>query len=120
VFTYNVAKPLEGDAKLVLTITDDGGRQVRRIELDKTAGLRRVAWNLRADPPAAAQGQAGQAGGRGAGGGQAAGQPGGFGRGNQPAFVPTGRYKAQLGKQVGDTVTPIGEAQSFLVTPLPQ
>jgi hypothetical protein len=114
VFTYNVAKPLEGDAKLVLTITDDGGRQVRRIELDKTAGLRRVAWNLRPDPPA----QAG--GGRGAAGGQQAAAPGGFGRGNQPAFVPTGRYKAQLGKQVGDTVTPIGEPQSFLVTPLPQ
>ena len=61
---------LPGDAKLVLTITDDTGRQIRRMDVDKTAGLRRVAWNLRTDPPAGTQ-----AGGRGGGGG------GGFGGG---------------------------------------
>ena len=54
VFTYNVAADLPADAKLVLTITDATGRQVRRLDLEKTAGLRRLAWNLRGDPPAAA------------------------------------------------------------------
>ena len=54
-FTYNVAKDLPADAQLVLTINDDAGKQVRRITLDKAAGLRRVAWNLRPDPPAPGQ-----------------------------------------------------------------
>jgi hypothetical protein len=34
--------------------------------------------------------------------------------------VPPGRYRAQLGKQVGDSVTPIGPAQSFAVTAIAQ
>ena len=50
-FTYNVKQALPADTKLVLTITDDTGRQIRRLDLDKTAGLRRIAWNLRTDPP---------------------------------------------------------------------
>jgi len=96
VFTYNVSKALPADAKLVLTISDDTGKQVRRIDLDKTVGLRRVVWNLRADgaaparpgedepllddqveqqqaqqtPPPAGRGQ----GGRGQGAGQAGAQ----------------------------------------------
>jgi hypothetical protein len=53
VFTYNVSKDMPADAKLVLTITDDAGKQVRRLDLEKTAGLRRVVWNLRGDAPAA-------------------------------------------------------------------
>ncbi|MGE5200258.1 MAG: VPS10 domain-containing protein [Rhodospirillaceae bacterium] len=109
VFTYSVAKEPAADATLVLTITDETGKQVRRLDLDKTVGLRRVAWNLRGDPPAAA---AGAAGGRG----QAAG---GFGRGQVPP-VPAGRYRATLGTLVGDKVTPIGEPQAFQVTVIPQ
>jgi hypothetical protein len=91
------------------------------MEVDKAPGLRRVAWNLRGDPPA--QGGAGQPGaanpaGRGA-------QPaapqvavqfgGGRGGGGAPLAAP-GRYTATLGKQVGETVTPIGQPQPFRVT----
>jgi photosystem II stability/assembly factor-like uncharacterized protein len=112
VFTYNVREALPAEAKLVLTITDDAGRQVRRMEIEKSAGLRRVAWNLRVDPPPAAANQQGR-GGRG-GGGQAGGGGGGRG-GQQPPLVGAGRYRATLGKQVGDQVTPIGEPQSFMV-----
>ncbi len=54
VFTYNVKQDVPADAKLVLTITDESNRQVRRIELEKTAGLKRFAWNLRGDGPGAA------------------------------------------------------------------
>jgi photosystem II stability/assembly factor-like uncharacterized protein len=54
VFTYSVKQDLAADAKLVLTISDDTGKQVRRLDLDKTAGLRRIAWNLRGDAPTAA------------------------------------------------------------------
>ena len=49
VFTYQVSKDLPADAKLVLTISDETGKQMRRLDLDKTAGLRRVVWNLRGE-----------------------------------------------------------------------
>jgi hypothetical protein len=67
--TYNVKQDLPADAKLVLTITDNGGTQVRRCELDKTAGLRRFVWNLNGDPgltfglPAPGAGRGGGGGG---------------------------------------------------------
>jgi hypothetical protein len=55
VFTYNVGKDLPADTQLVLTINDDTSKQVRRLTLNKTAGLRRIAWNLRPDAPAPAR-----------------------------------------------------------------
>ena len=112
VFTYSVARDLPADAKLVLTIADESGKQVRRLDLDRSAGLRRVAWDLRGDPPAPASGTAG-------GPGQAAGGFGGFGRGQVPP-VAAGRYRATLGTLVGDKVTPIGGPQSFQVWVVPQ
>jgi len=115
VLTYSVHTDLPADTKIVVTITDDAGKQVRRMEternqpLAKSAGIHRVAWDLRTDPPAPA------AGGRGAG---AAGGPGGGfggGRGQQAPLVPAGRYHATLGKMTGTDVTPIGSAQAFTV-----
>jgi hypothetical protein len=114
VFTYSVAKQLPADAKLVLTITDETGKQVRRLDLDRSVGLRRVAWNLRGDPPAPVSGAGG-------GAGQAAGGAAGFGRGQMMVPpVAAGRYRATLGSLVGDKVTPIGAAQSFQVFVIPQ
>ena len=110
-----MAKEPAADAKLVLTIADDTGKQVRRIDLDKSVGLRRVAWNLRGDPPAAAP-----ASGAGGGPGQAAGGAAGFGRGQMAAPVAAGRYRATLGTLVGDKVTPIGEPRAFHVFVVPQ
>jgi photosystem II stability/assembly factor-like uncharacterized protein len=105
-FAYSVGQPIPDGTNLVLTIMDATGRQVRRMTLmDKTPGLRRVLWNMRTDPPAPGA----AAPGRGAG-------PGG-GRGGGPSgnLVPSGTYHAQLGKQVGDVVTPIGPMQTFRV-----
>lgn len=128
VFTYNVASGLPADQSLVLTINDASGKQVRRMDLDKTAGLRRFVWNLRGDAPAAptrptdqatSDGDDDQAAGRGAGAAPAQ-VPGGFGRAQQGQLVTPGRYEAVLGKRVGDKVTPIGPAQSFYVVQIPQ
>ena len=118
-FTYHVRQELPADTKLVLTISDETGRPIRRMDLDKGAGLRRVAWNLRTDrpaapapgtPEAAAAGRGGQGGRGGLGGGRGA---------NQPPLVQPGRYRATLGRMVGDIVTPIGSAQSFGVVHIP-
>jgi photosystem II stability/assembly factor-like uncharacterized protein len=141
VFTYHVREALPEGTDLVLTIRNTQGNQVRQMTLNKTAGLRRVEWDLRGDPPqqqpaeaqparggqggadtqvARGAGQAGaaarQARGGEAGAAMAAGARGG-GRGG-PA-VNVGRYSAQLGLKKGDTVTNIGPVQSFQVKPLP-
>ena len=110
VFTYHVRQDLPAETQLVLTISTDANPMVARIDLDETAGMRRAVWNLRAQPPPAAAGApaAGRGGGRGGAGF-------GGGRGNQPPLVEPGRYRATLGKMVGDIVTPLGQPQTFAV-----
>ncbi len=117
VFTYNVGQAPAGDARLVLTINDDTGKQVRRLDLSKDTGIHRIAWDLRGEPPAPQTGR----GGRGPGGTdtaqEAAQATGGRGRQSGPP-VSNGRYRATIGKLSGDTVTPLGQPQSFHVVPL--
>jgi hypothetical protein len=109
--TYSVSEAPSGDQKLALQINDDQGKQVRRIELAgdaATPGLHRAAWDLREAPPqnANADQPAAFGGGRG-------------GRGGGPA-VAQGRYSAAIGTVNGDTFTALGQAESFLVIPLPK
>ncbi len=113
VFTYTVGRIPAEDATLVLTIADETGRQMRRLDVPRTAGINRVTWNLRAGD------------GRGSGQTGGAGTPpsqGFGGRGGAPLspLVTPGRYRATLGSQTGDTVTPIEPSQSFHVIPLPR
>jgi hypothetical protein len=95
-----------GDDKLVLNITDDSGKQIRRLDLDKSSGLRRIAWNLRGEPVPGAAPQ-----GRGGGGGFG-------GRGNVGQAVDPGHYRATIARVAGDKMTPIGAPQSFTVLPI--
>jgi hypothetical protein len=138
VFTYHVRETLPEGTELLLTIRNAQGNQVRQMALNKTAGLKRVEWDLRGDPPQQAaeaqqgrgaqggaeaqqgrgsQGAAGAQQGRGAQAGAGFGQGGRGGRGG-PA-VEAGRYSAQLGLKKGDAVTNVGPVQSFQVKPLP-
>jgi hypothetical protein len=105
-FTYNVGRAPEGEAKLVLIVSDDAGKPVRRLDLSKDPGVHRVSWNLRGEAPPSPAGQ-----GRGAGGG------GGRG-GQQVPLVAAGRYRAQLAKVSGDATTPVGEMRLFNVVAL--
>ena len=111
-FTFSVGQAIPDGTNLVLTIMDSRGQQVRRMQVDKSLGLRRVLWNMRTDPPA--PGTASPAG-QGRGAGPAGGPQGGRGGGPGGTLVPSGTYHAQLGKQVGDVVTPIGPMQTFRV-----
>ena len=126
VFTYSIGKAPAADTQFVLTITDESGKQVRRLELAKQGlvpGVHRIAWNLRADAPAPVTTQgSGRGGAGGAGGEQETTPQAGFGRGGLQAgpLVQPGRYRAILGKMSGETVTPLGAAQSFMVVPLPR
>jgi hypothetical protein len=129
-FTYSVrGDSLPQGTDLVLRIFNTAGRQVRQISLDKTAGLKRVEWNLREEvpppPPGEATPQQAGRGGRGGGGGAgAAGGGGGFGgrggRGGGGPLADPGRYRAVIGKLAGETFTPVGPSQTFQVMPLPE
>jgi photosystem II stability/assembly factor-like uncharacterized protein len=108
-FTYHLGAAADPGAKLVLTIADGSGKQVRRIELTKeqsAPGVHRVAWNLRGDPPpGAGEPAAGRGGGR-------------FGQPPQGPEAAPGRYRATLGRMNGDNVTRLGEPVSFFVVAL--
>jgi photosystem II stability/assembly factor-like uncharacterized protein len=107
-FTYSVGPSVSG--KLVLTISDESGKEVRRLDVtDVAAGLHRLTWDLREPPPPP------PAGGRGGPGGGGFG----FGRGRLGPFVALGRYTATLGILDGDKVTAVGTPQSFEVKALP-
>jgi hypothetical protein len=125
VFTYHVGQAPAADAKFVLTIADDTGKPIRRLDLERSVGLYRVAWNLRGEAPAGQGGRGGRGGGAGGGAGAGGDDPeqpqffGGRG-GQQGPLAAPGRYRATLGRMVGDIVTPIGEPQPFQVVPLPR
>jgi photosystem II stability/assembly factor-like uncharacterized protein len=99
VFTYHLRQAADAGSAFVLTIADQGGRQIRQLDLPGEPGLRRLAWNLRGQPDA--DDQAAASGGRG-------GQ-------SQAPFVAPGVYRATLVRRVGEQVTPIGPSQTFRV-----
>jgi photosystem II stability/assembly factor-like uncharacterized protein len=117
-FTYHVGQAPAGDAKLVLTIADDTGKQVRRLDLARTTGVHRIAWDLRGAAPVPAAGARGgaDAAGRGRAGSDPPALPGRGRQGGPPASP--GRYRATIEKMSGDTATAIGQPQTFVVVPL--
>ena len=96
-------------------ISDEAGKEIRRITLPSEPGLHRAAWDLRGEPPALQSGR----GGRGEGSDQESAPQ--FGRGRQGGpIVSPGRYRASIGKVAGENFTAIGESVSFAVVPLPR
>src|SRR5207249_104621 len=76
--SYVLKAPASGDVKI--TISDINGKVVRNLTGGKEAGLNRVQWNLRGDPPPRPAGAPeGPGGGRRGGGGGGGGGFGGFG-----------------------------------------
>ena len=103
VFTYSLGHPPSDGTKAVLTITDQSGREVRRLELPSGIGVSRVAWDLRPQSSVkkdtTQQSDGTGQGGRGAGGEAQEAVPGSGGRGGPPPPppVPIGRYRAAIG-----------------------
>jgi photosystem II stability/assembly factor-like uncharacterized protein len=84
--SYYLKSAASGDVKI--TISDITGKVLRTLNGPKEAGLQRVQWNLRGDPP---QRPAGGPGGGGGGGGG-----GGFGGAFQGAAFEPGTYLVKL------------------------
>jgi photosystem II stability/assembly factor-like uncharacterized protein len=90
------AEDREDDPAIVLTVTDEAGNVVRRIEAPASAGMHRVAWDLRY--PAFTPARPGR-------------------RSSGPMAVP-GTYTVRAAKLVDGLFTLLGESQSFEARPL--
>ena len=97
--TYYLRDNITGDSKVVLTVTDSSGKQVRQLDASNQAGIHRTPWDLREPAPAE---QAGR-GGRGGRGGP---------------LVKPGTYNVQLGKLANGAVTPLGDSRKVEVIPV--
>jgi len=109
--TYHLDATVASEPGLGIMITDANGDRVRFLDLPDAAGVQRITWDLRRDPPpepAAGRGERGGRGGRGDRGE----------RGRQGALVETGRYTAMIGVGGGDAFIGQGEPQTVLVIPL--
>ncbi len=87
---------------MIFTVTDSSGHMVRRISGPITAGVQRVAWDLRypspsLPPPPNLEGE----------------DP--FNEGPAGPLVMPGTYKVSIAKRVDGVITPIGQPQEFQV-----
>ncbi len=94
------AEQREEDPTLLLTIKDDAGNVVNRITGPTSAGLHRVAWNLRYPRLTAATSRSERSG-----------------RAGGPLVTP-GTYTVSAVLRTDDEVKSVGEAQSFEVVPI--
>lgn len=88
---------------IVLTVTDAQGRVIRRLTGPTTAGIQRVAWDLRAaspTPPRPATPADDEEGGP---------------RGGAGPLVGPGTYTVSMAKRVDGVTTPLGQPQKFEV-----
>ena len=115
---YPTAEQLRAEAEeeppaIVLSVADGAGKVVRRLDAPATAGIHRVAWDLRGAgvslPPAAGRG------GRGGGGGGDDEESFFAGRGAMGALVAPGKYTVTLAQRVDGATTPLAGSQSFEV-----
>ncbi len=98
------AEDREDQPAIVFTISDADGNIVRRMTGPSSAGLHRVAWDLRFAAPDPAR--------------LTPSTPSIFGSAPAGPLVLPGTYSVQMGKMINGVVTPLGEAQSFTVKPL--
>jgi hypothetical protein len=123
-FTYHVRGQVPEDARLVLSIVDERGADIRELGLELTAGLYRATWDLRADPavetraaadpqpeaaPAAAEADQDPRAASGAPRTRSAAGP----------LVSPGVYRATLALRRGSQLSPVAAPRSFAVRDLP-
>ena len=134
---YIKTKP-ERRADLRISILDKSGKLVRELrDLPAEAGLNRVAWDLRTDPPSpgAAGGRGGRGGGGGgrggaagggagrggSGGGAGAGAGGGGGRGGgRGVMVEPGEYQIRLALGASQATREVAVEQDLRVKLTPE
>ena len=89
-----------GEARYYLNITDTDGTPIRRLSVPAEEGTQRLAWDMRGAPPDAVDIE------------EEGFRPPWFGD-PQGALYPPGNYRAQLVQVGPDSVTAVGNVQSF-------
>jgi photosystem II stability/assembly factor-like uncharacterized protein len=141
--TYYLKDKVQGDARVVLTVTDSAGKQVRQIDAVNEPGLHRTPWDLR-EPAPAGQGGRGRGGppaddaapeppngdaaaappaGRGGAGGGGRGGRGGAAGGGAAAAGGGGGFGGRGGRggplvKPGTYTVQLGKLVNGMVTPL--
>src|SRR5437867_2290635 len=87
---------------IIFTVTDSSGRVVRRLTGPITAGMQRVAWDLRYAPPSLPPPPNPEAE-----------DP--FNEGPAGPLVMPGTYKVSVAKRVDGVMTPLGQPQDFQI-----
>ena len=98
------AEQRELEPAVVLTVSDDEGTVIRRVTGPVTAGIHRVAWDLRYAPPSPVE--------------LNPKEPGLFSTPEQGPLVAPGTYRVSLAKRIDGVDTQLGEPQTFNVVPL--
>jgi photosystem II stability/assembly factor-like uncharacterized protein len=94
----------ELEPAVVLIVADDDGNVVRRVTGPVTAGIHRVAWDLRYPPPSPVE--------------LNPEEPDQFSTPIQGPLAAPGTYTVRLAKRIDGVETTIGEPQTFTVVPL--
>lgn len=92
-----------------LAIADDKGEPVRKIPVPNSAGLHRITWNLRSDPPRRDE----ESAGRGRSENRRRNR-----RGRSGPLVEPGVYTITLNQRVTNKTSALGDAQTIEVLPL--
>jgi photosystem II stability/assembly factor-like uncharacterized protein len=98
------AEERELEPAIVLVVSDEAGNVVRRVTGPTKAGFQRVAWDLRFPPPSPIELTAPEV------------DP--FSPPPVGPLAAPGKYTVRLHKRVDGIDTPLGDAQTFNVTPL--
>jgi photosystem II stability/assembly factor-like uncharacterized protein len=118
---YPTAAELTAEAdeeppQTMLTITDAGGKVVRRLVVPGGRGIHRYTWNLRGVPTTTGGGGGFGGGGGGGGGADDDDNPPAFAGGTGGgSFVPPGTYKVAVQRRVGGALTTLGAEQTLTV-----
>lgn len=98
------AEDREIEPAIVLVVSDDSGNVIRRVSGPAKAGFQRVAWDLRYPPPSPIE--------------LSPPEPDPFSPPPVGPLAAPGKYAVRLYKRVDGADTPLGDAQTFNVTPL--
>jgi len=88
-----------------MIVSDTDGNVVRRVTGPITAGIHRVAWDLRYPPPAPVELKSGE-------------DEDPFQQGPNGPLAAPGKYSVRLLERINGVETPVGDAQTFNVVPL--
>ena len=98
------AEDREENPGIIVTISDANGRPIRRFSAPSAAGINRVAWDLKLQPPNPVTGPP-----------YSSDPDWPFGDPPAAPYIVPGTYRASFASRINGAFTPLGETQTFQV-----